>query len=136
MLPILSMIFITVATFYYMYKMHIDAIADVIPVHNDFSKVVHLVSETETINSIEGSKSINELNSNTQCSDVKLLNWKLHKNLETLVFLSELESRYNTANVVSVVVKEYYDLKKEVQKNTIEISNQLSYYKSLASQCA
>ncbi|WP_298897140.1 hypothetical protein [uncultured Psychroserpens sp.] len=69
-------------------------------------------------------------------SQIRLLNWKLKKNLETLIFLSELESRYQEENTLPSVIQEYYDLKKDVQSKTVELSNELAYYKSLQTKCA
>ena len=65
-----------------------------------------------------------------------MLNRKLRKNIETLLFLKELESRYKNNNKISSVIKDYYDLKREVQKSTIEITRKLSYYRLINKECA
>jgi hypothetical protein len=47
------------------------------------------------------------------------------------VYLSELESQFDNKNELSQVIQQYYSIKKSIQLETIEISNELSYYRAL-----
>lgn len=76
-------------------------------------------------------------NTNNQISNIeidykiRILYFKLKKNLETLVFLTELESQFKNQRKLSEMIQDYNYLKKTVKIDTIEIFSQLSYYKAL-----
>lgn len=151
MSPLLSLIPISVMTFI---SMCADEIVESISKDYNHSKVVNFDPEHEQLekNTILNSKAKNsaeviqlnepetehndDINSEEIDSNIRILHWKLKKNLETLVFLSELESHYANKTVLAEMIHEYYDIKKAVQIETVEISNLISYYKSLQNESA
>ena len=64
-------------------------------------------------------------------SKISVLYFRLRKNLETLVYLSELESQFDDKFELSQVIQQYNTIKKSIQVDTIEISNELAYYRAL-----
>ncbi len=112
--------------------------------HTD-REVVSYISKSDTIKQSAIEKKISNMNSkviNITLTKTKLSNleveskisvlyFRLKKNLETLVYLSELESQFDNKNELSQVIQQYYSIKKSIQLETIEISNELSYYRAL-----
>lgn len=147
MLPLLSLLPISVMSFF---SMCADEIVDTISKDYSISKVVNFypkdrgLENSKILNSTENNSSKilnisepnNQLNNVEVDTHIRILHWKLKKNLETLVFLSELESRYTNKNVLLEMIHEYYSIKKTVQIETVEISNEIAYYKSLQNKYA
>ena len=68
---------------------------------------------------------------------IRMLYAKLKKNLQTLTFISELGFKLESKPKLSDMIEECKTIEKEVKIETIEITKQLAYYKSLKqSACA
>ncbi|WP_299335511.1 hypothetical protein [uncultured Psychroserpens sp.] len=137
MSPYLSPVIIYVISFFYTCA---NEVFEVFSSTSDVNKVVNFIAKTEQL---EYNTNISEdLLSNYQFdggqfdSQIRMLKWKLQKNLETLMFLRELESHYEQSNGLSAIIDQYFDLKEDVQSNTIDITNQLAYYKSMSAKSA
>lgn len=113
--------------------------------NHECSEVVNYISENEKLEMSTTLKSLdynnlrvisftlpnNKLSQLEVDSKIRVLYFRLKKNLETLVYLSELESQFNNKNELTQVIEQYNAIKKSIQLETIEISNELSYYRAL-----
>lgn len=82
---------------------------------------------------ISSSEIKNESNTNQSGSNIEFFQWKLRKNLETLDFLAELELRYDIHKVLPRFLDDCFEVKKEVQQTTIELTRTLASYKNCIS---
>lgn len=89
-----------------------------------------------TVEFLDNQEPKDQIKNSKVVSKIRILNWKLKKNLETLLFLRELEDRYENASTITNVIKEYYELKKEIKNSSVEIIKQLSYYKAIQTKSA
>lgn len=118
---------------------------DTVKINNENSEFVSYNSKNEkieksdTIKSFGNNKSrVIEINYNKTTlsnlevdSKIRVLYYRLRKNLDTLVYLSELEAQFENKYSLSKVIQQYNAIKKSIQVDTIRITNQLSYYKGL-----
>ncbi|WP_298500148.1 hypothetical protein [uncultured Algibacter sp.] len=118
---------------------------DTVKINNENSEFVSYNSKNDkiekstTIKSFGNTKSkVIEINYNKTTlsnlevdSKIKVLYFRLRKNLDTLVYLSELEAQFENKYSLSKVIQQYNAIKKSIQVDTIEITNELSYYKGL-----
>lgn len=115
--------------------MCVNETADLITIGGDSNSVINFIPETKDINEtseiLNLSKSEKPLQHAMFDLQIRMLNLKLKKHLDTLVFLSELETRYTNKNVLLEIIHEYYSIKKAVQIEIVKISNEIAHYKSL-----
>jgi hypothetical protein len=92
-----------------------------------------VLQEIQVISPIVITPSIskNKKNSNEREANIEIFQWKLRKNLETLTFLAELESRYDVNKGLPKFIDECNAIKIEVQQKTIELTRKLASYKTL-----
>ena len=102
--------------------------------HDKFNMFVSTGNNNSKIIDVALTHNLNNIEIDTK---IRILYAKLKKNLETLTFISELDFKLERKPKLSEMVKECKAIEKEVRIETIEITRQLSYYKSLKqSACA